>query len=387
MLFTQEDYKKIENWLKARAIKDSEFTEASSLDGDDYVVITQDGENKKVTIESIVKTFFGENGSSEYPGANVQAVEDEDDGEVDDPTGGGGGGGSGEGGLQYSIERTLYGADGGELTEEQRAYNAETYRIAAEGGFVTLNIDGFLCPIYEFSDDPKYVSLSVSFVMGGIAVDAEVRIYEDGNVEFGNVGINPNILFLDSPLSFKTFFASSDFYMRRALLYTEYGFASVNLISRPIEYGGRMIVLINVTALDVSITLMVDYNTGEVIRTEDTTLGGVDKAYVDEQIAKVSGGSSVLRMWYNDENTDEQIEENIQVYNRLINYEAVCVLVTIETSRDNSMEYYSYPMDSFYVKDGVVHIWAHDVFLEVKSLVREDYHFLLYADGSWDIDR
>lgn len=66
MLFTQEDYKKIENWLKARAIKDSEFIEASSLDGDEYVVIVQNGENKKVTIESIVKTFFGENGSSVY---------------------------------------------------------------------------------------------------------------------------------------------------------------------------------------------------------------------------------------------------------------------------------------------------------------------------------
>ena len=300
---------------------------------------------------------------------------------------GGEGGGSGEGGLQYSIERTLYGADGGELTEEQRAYNAETYRIAAEGGFVTMNMDGFLCPIYEFSisDDPKYVSLSVSFVMSGIVVDTECRIYEDGNVELGNVGMNPNILYLDNPLSFKTFFASSVFYQRRALLYTEYGFASVNLISRPIEFGGRMIVLINATAMDISTSLMVDYNTGEVILAEDKTLGGVDKAYVDEQIAKVSGGSSVLRVWYNDENTDEQIEENIQVYNRLINYEAVCVLVSIETSRDSSMEYYSYPMDSFYVKDGVVHIWAHDVFLEVKSLVREDYHFLLYSDGSWGI--
>lgn len=31
----------------------------------------------------------GGGGSSEYPGANVQAVDDEDDGEVDDPTGGG----------------------------------------------------------------------------------------------------------------------------------------------------------------------------------------------------------------------------------------------------------------------------------------------------------
>lgn len=108
-------------------------------------------------------------------------------------------------------------------------------------------------------------------------------------------------------------------------------------------------------------------------------------AYVDEQIAKVSGGSSVLRMWYNDENTDEQIEENIQVYNKLLNNEAICVLVAMEGSIYSSKGFYFYPMDSYYVEDGAVHIWAHDVFYKVNSLVREDYHFLLYSDGSWGI--
>ena len=115
----------------------------------------------------------------------------------------------------------------------------------------------------------------------------------------------------------------------------------------------------------------------------------VVKAYVDNAVANAggtsSGGSSVLRMWYNDENTDEQIEENIQVYNKLLNNEAICVLVAMEGSIYSSKGFYFYPMDSYYVEDGVVHIWAHDVFYEVNSLVREDYHFLLYSDGSWDI--
>ena len=104
----------------------------------------------------------------------------------------------------------------------------------------------------------------------------------------------------------------------------------------------------------------------------------VVKAYVDKS-------ASTLRMWYDDDLYEEKIEENIRVYNKLVNYDAVCVLVTLETSIDASTAYYSYPMDYFYVKNGIVHIWAHDIFYEVNSLVREDYHFLLYSDGSWDI--
>ena len=97
------------------------------------------------------------------------------------------------------------------------------------------------------------------------------------------------------------------------------------------------------------------------------------------------GDSSVLRMWYNDENTDEQIEENIQVYNRLLNNEAVCVLLAMEGSEYTTKGYIFLPMDRYYFENGVAHIWTHEVFFEIKSLVREDYHFLLYSDGSWGI--
>ena len=44
MFFTQEDYLKIEKWLKARAIKDSQFPELTDYDqpnSDDYFVILQ----------------------------------------------------------------------------------------------------------------------------------------------------------------------------------------------------------------------------------------------------------------------------------------------------------------------------------------------------------
>lgn len=48
MFFTYEDYKKIEEWLKHRTVKDSQFEEASSLDDCDKIPILQDGKNKTI---------------------------------------------------------------------------------------------------------------------------------------------------------------------------------------------------------------------------------------------------------------------------------------------------------------------------------------------------
>ncbi len=48
MFFTYEDYKKIEEWLKHRAVKDSQFEEASSLNDCDKIPIVQDGDNKTI---------------------------------------------------------------------------------------------------------------------------------------------------------------------------------------------------------------------------------------------------------------------------------------------------------------------------------------------------
>lgn len=51
MFFTQEDYKKIEKWLQARSVKDTEFQEANPLAGTEEVAIVQDGKNRIVTVK------------------------------------------------------------------------------------------------------------------------------------------------------------------------------------------------------------------------------------------------------------------------------------------------------------------------------------------------
>lgn len=55
MHFTQEDYKKIENWLLMNSVKDSEFQEALPLEGDETIVIIQGGHNRIITIEELSK--------------------------------------------------------------------------------------------------------------------------------------------------------------------------------------------------------------------------------------------------------------------------------------------------------------------------------------------
>lgn len=59
MFFTQEDYLKIEKWLKARAVKDSQFPELTDYDQpnpDDYFVILQG--NKTNAKVKVTKAFL-----------------------------------------------------------------------------------------------------------------------------------------------------------------------------------------------------------------------------------------------------------------------------------------------------------------------------------------
>lgn len=53
MHFTQEDYKKIEDWLLKNSVKDSEFQEALPLNGSETVVITQNGHNRNMTVQEL----------------------------------------------------------------------------------------------------------------------------------------------------------------------------------------------------------------------------------------------------------------------------------------------------------------------------------------------
>lgn len=55
MFFTQEDYRKIENWLYQRTIKDTQFPEADTLNGSEKIPIIQDNKNKILTLNDFVK--------------------------------------------------------------------------------------------------------------------------------------------------------------------------------------------------------------------------------------------------------------------------------------------------------------------------------------------
>lgn len=53
MIFTQEQIKEIEKRLYTKRIKDSQFPEASRLDGSEFFVIVQDGANRKISLSNM----------------------------------------------------------------------------------------------------------------------------------------------------------------------------------------------------------------------------------------------------------------------------------------------------------------------------------------------
>ena len=52
MFFTQEDYRKIEEYLKLNSKKDTDFEDlaAENITANDYIVIVHNGQNKKVRV-------------------------------------------------------------------------------------------------------------------------------------------------------------------------------------------------------------------------------------------------------------------------------------------------------------------------------------------------
>lgn len=63
MFFTKDDYLKIENWLKSRAVKDSDFKVINSIygtSGDNYLVILQDNENKRIKIDNFLSDIISQ---------------------------------------------------------------------------------------------------------------------------------------------------------------------------------------------------------------------------------------------------------------------------------------------------------------------------------------
>lgn len=59
MFFTQEDYRKIEKWLLANSVKDTDFVGAATpLKGNETVVLVQNGKNVKASVKDVVEQLF-----------------------------------------------------------------------------------------------------------------------------------------------------------------------------------------------------------------------------------------------------------------------------------------------------------------------------------------
>ena len=59
MFFTQDDYKKIQQWLTKNSVKDTEFDEANiPFNGEETITIVQGNQNKKVFLKDLVAQIF-----------------------------------------------------------------------------------------------------------------------------------------------------------------------------------------------------------------------------------------------------------------------------------------------------------------------------------------
>ena len=55
MFFTQEDYRKIYDWIKVHSIKDSEFSDSKPLDGRETITVVQQGYNVKFILQDFLE--------------------------------------------------------------------------------------------------------------------------------------------------------------------------------------------------------------------------------------------------------------------------------------------------------------------------------------------
>jgi hypothetical protein len=59
MFFTQDDYKKIQQWLIQNSVKDTEFSEANiPFNGEETITIVQGNQNKKVFLKDLISQVF-----------------------------------------------------------------------------------------------------------------------------------------------------------------------------------------------------------------------------------------------------------------------------------------------------------------------------------------
>lgn len=166
-------------------------------------------------------------------------------------------------GLQYSTERTLYGIEEEEMTEEQNAYNRMTYSMLKAGEHVTINVEGMLFPMIDAGDGTYEWQLSQ--MLGEVKFTGRVLLHEDGSVTIPELISDPLIIDVSDPASMLAFFNMSDlFYFLKPAIMASNGVAHVNCIYLD-TYNGNLVVVLCVTAPMQNVAFVVDYETGVLL--------------------------------------------------------------------------------------------------------------------------
>lgn len=166
-------------------------------------------------------------------------------------------------GLQYSTERTLYGFEEEEMTDEQKAYNRMTYAMLKAGEKVTINVEGMLFPMLDAGDGTY--EWQISQMLGGIKFTGRVLLHEDGSVTIPELISDPLIIDVSDPASMLAFFQISDaFCLLKPAIMISAGAVHVNCIYFT-TYNGKTSVVLCATAPLQNVEFIVDYDTGVLL--------------------------------------------------------------------------------------------------------------------------
>lgn len=192
-------------------------------------------------------------------------------------------------GLQYSTERTLYGIEEEEMTEEQKAYNRLTYAMLKAGEHVTINAEGMLFPMLD-AGDGTYEG-QVSQTLGGVKLTARIILNQDGSVTLPEFISDPLIIDVSDPAVMLAFFnMSSAFYLLKPAMMISTGIAHVNCIYFT-TYNGKTVVVLCVTAPLQIAEFVVDYETGVLLDEKYYPFG---EAYMQKMIQVVPNMKSEI---------------------------------------------------------------------------------------------
>lgn len=274
------------------------------------------------------------------------------------------------------------------LTNEQRAYNQETQRMLTLGEKVYLSHGGTFWTLVSYSSSTSFFSTAFMQNPHEDKVSGMVMtLSSNGYIELIEhlVGGSSNDITVDSALS-----NSSTNPVQNKTIYSELQ-KKQDMISdlADIRSGAALCktALQQDDIADLATKDDITNLTNEIITNEEVHAAALND--LNERINNIGGGNGggsasgggVLRVWINEENTHEQIAENVATYNAIMNEAPTSVVLAIKDQYVSDMYSVSlYETDSGDV--GLLHssrLFYDNSLTEINMMVR------LSSDGSTEI--